>query len=339
MALTGGWYWASAGDREVLSKLVGLDQAALEVSIKTLSIMEDAPLFSIAEAGGIISRPDAFTALRGVLTAGDVERFVEVAFDVLSLPDPAIDLPPDQRWYANVVGKDRPHSGRLRTNLADSLAFLAAASEGLVGGPAARWAVERLVHRLFQVEDPSIWFHTRDVLPALAEAAPDAFMRALERDLDREADDVGVWRLLKPVEGTSGENLRAGLLWGLERIAWSPDRFGHVATILAGLCARALSDNWVNKPASTLAMLFHPLLPQTGADEALQMRVLEAIFRRYGANRRGMRSTLQPAQRMETLPQRFSFRVTLRWLFSASLRESVACSHIERLPSRNLSDS
>jgi hypothetical protein len=339
LALTGGWYWASAGDREVLSKLVGLDQAALEVSIKTLSIMEDAPLFSIAEAGGIISRPDAFTALRGVLTAGDVERFVEVAFDVLSLPDPAIDLPPDQRWYANVVGKDRPHSGRLRTNLADSLAFLAAASEGLVGGPAARWAVERLVHRLFQVEDPSIWFHTRDVLPALAEAAPDAFMRALERDLDREADDVGVWRLLKPVEGTSGENLRAGLLWGLERIAWSPDRFGHVATILAGLCARALSDNWVNKPASTLAMLFHPLLPQTGADEALQMRVLEAIFRRYGANRRGMRSTLQPAQRMETLPQRFSFRVTLRWLFSASLRESVACSHIERLPSRNLSDS
>lgn len=281
LALAGGWYWQNPEDRAILSRLSGLPETELESAIQALASIEDAPLFKVGGAAGVISRPDAFSALRGTLTSGDVDRFVDVVLEVLTTPDPGLDLPPDQRWAANIYGKDRPHSGRLRTNLADSLTFLASASDALLGGPQASWAAEHLVRRLFQMSDPDIWLHVRDVLPPLAEAAPDAFLKAIERDLLAEADDVGVWRLIKPVEGSTDQNLRTGLLWALERLAWTPDRFGRVTAILAALGVRPLKDNWANRPSGSLAMVFHPLMSQTAAPEALQIRGLEALDRRY----------------------------------------------------------
>lgn len=281
LALAGGWYWGGAGDRAILLRLTGLPEAELESAIKTLASIEDAPLFLVGDAAGVISRPDTFNALRGTLTNGDIDRYIEIVLEVLTAPDPGLELREDQRWAANIYGKDRPHSGRLRANLADTLTFLAVSSEALLGGQKASGAAEHLVRRLFESEDPDIWLHVRDVLPSLAEAAPDAFLRAIERDLDAEVDDVGVWRLIKPVKNTNDHNLRTGLLWALERLAWAPERFGRVMAILAALSRRPLQDNWVNRPDGSLAMIFHPLMSQTAAPEALQVRGLEALNGRY----------------------------------------------------------
>ena len=283
LALAGGWYWENAGDRQVLSQLCERSEAELEVAIKTFAAMEDAPIYSVGGAGGVISRPDAFNALRTALTPTDIERLVETAFLVFTQPDPALELPEDQRWAANVFGKDRPHSGRLRSNLADSLAFLAVEGETLIGRRDASWPIERLVRRIFEVEDPSIWLYVRDVLPALAEAAPDAFLTAIEADMDSaaEAEDRGAWRLIKPLVGHNGVDYRTSLLWALERLAWSPDHFARVARILAVLAKRPLNDNLASGPVRSLAAMLHPWLPQTSAPEDLQVRVLGVLARDY----------------------------------------------------------
>lgn len=283
LALAGGWYWDNPGDRRVLSEFSGRTDEEMEVAIKTFATMEDAPIFSVGGAGGIISRPDAFNALRAGLTATDIDRLAELAFDVFTQPDPALTLDEDKRWAANIYGKDRPHSGRMRSNLADSLVFLAVEGEALIGRRDAVWPIERLVRRIFEVDDPAIWLHARDVLPALAEAAPDSFLAAVERDLDAtgEIEDRGVWRLIKPVTAQNGLDYRTGLLWALERLAWSPDRFGRVARILATLGKRPLNDNLASGPIRSLATLLHPWVPQTSAPEDLQVRVLGVLDRDF----------------------------------------------------------
>ena len=284
LALAGGWYWQRPGDREVLCALTQQDEASLERSIRQLATLGDAPIFSVGDAGGVVSRPDAFDALRGQVTRGDLERFFEQIRTVLGEPDPALELEEEKRWAANIYGKERRYSGTLRRQIAETATFLAVSGRGLFGGTIAfdcASAAARLVRDLFARQDDFTWFHLRDVLRSLAEAAPDDFLTALERDLPHEAIDQGVWKTIKPTKGTTNENYRASLLWALERLAWDSNRFPRAANALAALATRPLDDNWVNKPEHSLYTCLHPWLAQTAASVESRIRVLNALDRSY----------------------------------------------------------
>lgn len=276
LALAGGWYWETAGDREVLAAITGKTEGDVELAITRLAMLEDPPIFYVAGAGGVISRHDAFPALRQALTKGMSERYFQACRSVFGAHDPALDLEPDKRWLANIYGKDRPHSGRLRKQLATSLAFLASARVNYVAGVNLRSAAQILVADL--LEDDASWLRMRDVLPELAEAAPRAFLDAATRCLPHEAADRGLWALVKPTDGNGfGESLRVNLIWALERLAPDPAHFPRVTEILAALCVRPLNDNLVTKPHASLVAMLHPAKAHDDAAAKLQGRVLRSL--------------------------------------------------------------
>lgn len=280
LALAGGWLWERPGDREVLCAITGVPEDRLEAAIRRLSMLEDAPIYVVGGAGGLISRHDAFPALRQAFTRGLMTRFFETCAAVFGAKDPSLELEPDQRWLANIYGKERPHTGRLRRQLSETLAFLSTAKVDFAEGFSAPQAAEALVSRLFAAGDDA-WLQLRDVLPDLAEAAPRAFLAAACEGLPYEAEDRGLWRLLKPTEGHGmGESLRVNLIWALERLAENADDFARVADILAALTARPLKDNLVTKPLASLVGLLHPSGADSDAAMALRARTLSALARR-----------------------------------------------------------
>ena len=281
-ALVGAWHRAYSADREVVRLLSREDDDHdVEGGIAALLALEDSPLWSVGEYRGVVSRIDALFGIREFVTRPDLENFFFAAECVLSETDPALDLPEDERWAANVYGKVRDHSAALRRGIRETLVLLSVHGDTLFQnrlGVDLEVQTSSLIHRLLTPLTIDKLVSHQDDLPDYAESAPATFLKLIEADL-REPEPV-VFDLLKPVEsGPFARCLRTGLLWALEGLAWS--NLGRVSLILARMSTIAIDDNWVNKPISSLQSLYRSWLPRTAASLAERKRSLETLTTRF----------------------------------------------------------
>lgn len=221
-----------------------------------------------------------WSLLARYLTRADLERFEEVALDVLGTPDPRFDLPDDQRWMVGTLGDSPRCSGLLREGLADTLAVMGARGDTtpLSVGVSARDHATRIVRRLLERanEDWRVWASLSRSLPLLAEAAPDAFLAAVEEGL---AGQQPVLLNLFPEKEDPlfGSSPYTGLLWALETLAWSTEHLGHAALLLARLAQLEPGGKLGNRPQNSLGEIFLLWHPQTAATLEQRLRVLDAI--------------------------------------------------------------
>ncbi len=281
-ALVGAWYKASSADREVVRLLAREDDDHdVEAGIAALLALEDSPLWSVGEYRGVVSRIDALFGVREFVTGPDLENFFFVAECVLSETDPALDLPQDERWAADVYGKVRDHSAALRRGIRETLVLLSIHGNTLFRsglGVDLEARVSSFVHRLLTPLTIDKLLSHQDDLPDYAEAAPATFLTLIEADLQQP--EPAVFGLLKPVDsGPFARCLRTGLLWALEGLAWN--NLGRVSLILAQMSTIAIDDNWTNKPIGSLQSLYRAWLPRTAASLAERKRSLETLTTRH----------------------------------------------------------
>ena len=143
---------------------------------------------------------------------------------------------------AAVVGEPRTYSPRLRAGIADTAAFLGGyvADQRLNDGATGEQHAQRVVRAVTEHAnaDPTgrAWQSLADVLPLLAEAAPDAFLDAVDVGLGGDPPLLRSLFLdaeLGPTFGTSSPHIR--LVWALEALAWSSAHMSRAAGALARL--------------------------------------------------------------------------------------------------------
>ena len=283
-AMIGAWHAASRADREIVSLLAGADYEDVESGVADVLRLDDPPIWSIGQHRGVVSRLDALFATAPFVTAADLDRLFLVAEYVLSETDPALDLPESERWMAAVHGKLRDHSNALHRGLGETLILLSEYGgrlfDGRLGGD-VEGRVSDLVRRLLSPLDMQRLLSFEADLPALAEAAPQSFLEAVEDDL--RGDEPAVLDLMKPVDAGifGGGCSRTGILWALECLAWSPELFPRVVEVLARLSSRKIDDNWVAKPRNTLMSLFRYWMLETAASVEQRVRTLEGLVERH----------------------------------------------------------
>ena len=284
LSLAGAWNTASEADRKVVARLAGCDHESVEANVAAQLVEDDPPVWSKGEYRGVVSRLDSFFATVSYWTPGLLGRFFEVAQDVLSERDPALDLPEGEQWMAGVYGEARKHSAALRQGLRESLVLLALYGARYLDcrlGLRTREDVKSVFHHLLEPLDLERLRSCDADLPDLAEAVPEAFLECIEADL--KSEHSAALALMKPVDSDllTGGCPRASLLWALERLAWEPDHFPRVVNILGRLSEVETDDNWVHKPRYSLAALFDPYNPQTTASLADRLGMLRMLTRRY----------------------------------------------------------
>src|ERR1019366_7507372 len=99
-----------SADRETMRLLADTEYVDIERSVTELLAVADAPVWSVGKLRGVMSKIDALFATQALVTREDLEKFFFIAQYVLSESDPALDLPPDKQWAANIYGKTRDHS-------------------------------------------------------------------------------------------------------------------------------------------------------------------------------------------------------------------------------------
>lgn len=277
----GAWNAQNRADQSVVSELAGgTPYERLEVEVQRLAAMDDAPVWSISGARGIISRIDVLFGVSNFVTATDLDRFYDVARAlVLDEDDPALDLPSSQRWAAALFGRTREISRALRDGIAEGLVILSVHGDRFFNGRigydcSARGG--RLVRDLLTPLTARKLEASSSELSAYAEAAPTAFLDILEADLEGSAPELTA--LLRPADtGPFGSCPRSGLLWALELLAWNPQTMPRSVLILGRLAQMEITDNWANTPLASLRMIFEARMPQTAASEEERTAVLRLL--------------------------------------------------------------
>ena len=279
--LVGAWCQASLSDCEVVRRLARSDDDSdVENSVMELLVLPDPPLWLAGKYRGVVSRIDALFGVAKFVTGPDLDIFFSTAEHVLSEPDPALDLPEDERWSAAVHNKVRTHSGALREGIRETLVLLSVYGHTLFrnrGSIDLETRVSSLIHRLLTpLTVDKLLSHLED-LPDYAEAAPDTFLKLIEADLQKP--EPAVFGLLKPANVSFGRYLRATLLWALEVLAWR--YLGRVSAILARLSTILIDDNYTNTPIGSLEGLYRCWLPRTAASLEERTQSLETLTKRF----------------------------------------------------------
>lgn len=276
------WSAKSPADREIVAKLSGRSYEDVERDLGYLSLLDDAPVIEIGNTWKAKSALELLDLFGDRITRDELDRFFEVARELLTSPDPQLEVPEEERLVAHVRGKVRPHSELLLESVCDTLVKLA------VRGPqvpklAASDIDQRIawfIRDILGEADGVRWLSLASLLPALAEAAPNEFLYCVESSLER--NDAPVARLLTETNGSGvfGRCWHAGLLWALEILAWAPQRLARVALLLARLSRIEVKGNWGNTPRASLLDLFRSWIPQTAADIEQRIGILDKLIER-----------------------------------------------------------
>ena len=280
--LTGAWDESKAADKRVLESLSGQSYDDLVRELTAILQEPDSPLRKIGVAWKIASPRDAWFRLAGFLTTADLEKFGGLTADVLGSADPRFNLEPDERWRADLSGDDAAYSGLIRTGMAEVLVLLSVFGAQAKAVPHASLHAEKVVKRLLNNADAERWWSLHRQLRVLAEASPEEFLNAVDKNLAQ--DDPPIMKLFK--EGRNDLFFGGGgeyphLLWALEVLAWSPDYLARVTDILARLTELDPEGRLNNRPRNTFQQIFRLWHPQTFATLDQRNAVLKRLRKTY----------------------------------------------------------
>jgi hypothetical protein len=280
--LIGSWDENSKKDCEIIENISGNSYGEWIGKIRDIAFQPGTPLIVKENAWKFVNRYEGWYSLGSRLFDEHLNKFTSAAIQVLSEKDPKFQLPPEQRFTANIQGKVFSFSNRLRKGLAESLALLGSHPDALTNYTKIRAEAmaRKAVHEILFGSDWILWASLNDLLPLLAEAAPKEFLKCVDDALNRDPcpfDILFAEENREEVHGLGGANYMTGLLWSLELLAWDPEYFTHVVVALGELSRRDPGGKWGNRPSNSLVTIFLPWLPQTCATIQHRKSALETL--------------------------------------------------------------
>lgn len=284
----------SWNDREVVAELAGgsLDYESVEIVLRDIALPSDPFIVRHGSTWQLVSPAEAWHLLAAKsVTPETLKRYWRAVDRVLGPADELSELHGPERGAAELRGEGFRYSPQLRRGLARTLALLSVYGSDLsvsnIEDPAskARHAVARLLKssdNSMAVDSTRRLIDLGDVLPLLAEAAPEEFAGVLHRSLMPEAE---IAELLftdsdRDHEAVWGRSPHTHLLFAIETMAWLPGLLSDVAEVLFRLQVLDRGGRLANRPVSTFAGVFSAWAPQTGASDGSRLAALRGLTER-----------------------------------------------------------
>jgi hypothetical protein len=284
--LLGSWERGNEGSEYLLQSglAMSVDDAARQVS---RDVNSADPIFS--HVGGVWHATAPLESARyfmelSDLVPGDLAVFRPLALSVLGEIDPALELPEGERWLANIKGKTRRYSKRVRVSVATTLAVLASecGSEPQPGGLTIQGFVDQLVREILDgwTEAPSMWMSLDDVLMILVEATPDVILERIRRDLLGDGENLKA--LAKPEKSplSLGDFSRLTTILGaLRALLWSPRHCVRAFDTVRDLARGVEEGNSSPNPVGVVREALWPTIPQSALSTTERVNAIERCVR------------------------------------------------------------
>jgi hypothetical protein len=284
--LAGGWIEVRAGDDQIMASLLGQTLAEGADQLREAARGEDPVFTAIANVWAVASPEASWPYIKPNLSQADLTALEQAIQQVLGAIDPKLELPVDQRWQAAIHGKSRIHSQNLRFGLTTTLAVLGSLGEDhqLGGGVTLQIWAQMVVRRLFERANADttgdLWTSFSDLLPLLAEAAPQQFLDAVHEGVT--GPDPVLRKLFTDSDATFTTNsAHPSLLWALEGLARAPEYFSLAMDALAYLVELDPGGKLGNRADATFISVISPPMPQTEASVEARLAVLDSLRERH----------------------------------------------------------
>lgn len=280
LLLIGGWSDKNDNDKIIVSRILNKEYEDCLPIIKDISKQPNKLLVFKDGIWLVNNRIELLKTLGSLIFDNDLNNLKAIVELVLHEEDPAFELSKDQRYLASIQGKVVIHSSILRKSLAEGIA--------LIGNHAklftqctlskAENIVLTLIRELLNEATWQQWATLNNLLPDLAEANPNEFLKQVDNALslnpcpfDKVFEQEG--------SGFGQANYLTGLLWGLEALAWNPQHLVRVVCILGELARHDTGGNWANRPINSLTKILLPWRPQTTADLEKRKTAITTVVR------------------------------------------------------------
>lgn len=277
----GAWDESASADQAIIAALAQRPFDDVRGELTSLTAGIGAPLRRSITKVQVVSVQDMWSVIAPHLNDADVVAYLDTTRGVLSKVDPRFHEADRARLIA--FG-DRPQiaTKELRRGLLETLNVMAAFPERTeTNVPLLAERIHGFVRELLDDADASRWWSLRDVLPLLAEAAPEEFLEAVEASVKRADAPITVL-LQSDGEGLFARDYISDLTTALERLAWFPEYFADAATALAALADKDTKESrHGNRPAGTLRQIFLLWHPQTLASADARLAALRRLRDNY----------------------------------------------------------
>ena len=271
MNLLGSWDGSSQQDKTIVKKL--LDNKDFSRWIETIRelinesqspiTLENSTIWKIKKE----ARHRLWERIGDNIFKDNLDKFKECAIQVLSEPNPRLEMSVVEIFKANFQKKIPNYSEHLREGIAQTLTLL---------GNKPKFSkhcktnevqlIPRIVVReVFRNADWVRWASLIDVLPLLAEAAPNEFIDNIEKILEKTPCIFDDLFFSQEKAGIWGPDYISSILSALEVLAWKEEDLARVTTLIGKLASRDPGGSWTNRADTSLFTIFLPLFPQTMA--------------------------------------------------------------------------
>ena len=262
--IIGSWNENIAPDKAIISQLAKEEFSDWIFKLRDVLQQPESPFVLKNGIWSMKDRQVLWQTLGTRLFDDTLDVFKKCVVTVLAELDPKFELPKEDRFAASTYGKVLKYSHQLRKGLAESLCLLGCCSTALTNCSLkkAESVAVLAVHEIFNDADWVLWASLNDLLPLIAEAAPDEFLKIVEDALQQRPcpfDNI----FAQEGSGVTGWNYLTGLLWALETLAWEETFLVRVSVILGELADRDPGGNWTNRPSNSLTTILLPWHPQT----------------------------------------------------------------------------
>ena len=279
--LVGSWNEKNEADIEIIKDLEKDYEQLIQI-LRSRYLNEDKNLVFSEGIWRVTFKYELFLLLTSRVFDNHLDTLREVILKVLLDVHPKFDLDESDRFASALYGKTSKYSNELRNGLAETLAFIGAYGPEFINCTFQK--TEQLAHEtvydILHDADWKVWATLNEVLPLLAEAAPDTFLYCV---LESLKNSPGPFDELFKQEGNSifGGNYLSGLYWALETLAWSEEYLTQTILVFAKLANHDPGGYWSNRPINSITTILLPWFPQTVASIKTRIASLKGINRDY----------------------------------------------------------
>jgi hypothetical protein len=297
--LAGSWESDAPLDQAILSSLSQQDYDDAEDELRSYLNQPDSPIECIGNVWATRAPVDAFLHLAPLVGRKHLQLFRDAVIAVFGKVAESHKPPNADEPFVFQDKRDRgaSHSEHLRNGLMTTLLHMAvlhrpAGFTVAVGSP--QLFVDELIASLPNLAtDHRFMACMGQDLALLAEASPNSFLDALERQL--EGPNPSILPIFNEHPGIlTPVTYHTNLLWALEVLAWDSEWFDRSVLCLAKLAAIDPGGKLSNRPVNSLREIFLSWMPSTAVKTKRRLAVLEATIKAVPSIAWPMLATLLP---------------------------------------------
>lgn len=309
LCLIGEFDSANSNDKKIVSELLRCDEDSLLDVVQEINSTDDQVLELRDTTWKVLDIKSTVEQLSKCIYDNHIDVFADIYLRILSEINPALDLPIDERYMANIYKKSRAYSATIRTGVANGMAMLANNQDILRKCSANKIAntANNTVYRLLSDNQNSkLWMSITDNASLIAQASPVQFLSRLESTLKIKNDNP----IATGIKESSGDSFfqpdyMTGLYWALADLSWDKKYFSRASLVLAKIATLEI-DQTENKKRS-LDTILHTILPwqpKTLAPLEVQHGAVEKIVNEHKAVGRELLKGLLPNMTQTTMERK-----------------------------------